>query len=194
MPERSGFSLILRRGSGKRIATIGGEQFLRQGKALFAEAVGEQSVVADAHEAFWQHVEEEAAQELSSLELHDAPPAAVGIILPAEADVLSVEADQTVVGDSDAMGVAAEIAQHLFRTAEGRSYVDDPPLLLQLFDGRGEHIGILEIRGGAAAVEQSLAVQLPKPFEKTGAEGDAKGWRWHEKQRMRGVYPALMVR
>jgi hypothetical protein len=91
------FRWILRRGPWKRIAAIGREQFLRQGQALFAEAVGEQAVVSDAHEAFWQDVEEEAAQELGCLELHDAPPAAMGIILPAEADVLSVEADQTVV-------------------------------------------------------------------------------------------------
>ena len=194
MPEWSGFRWILRREPGKRVAIIDSEQFLRQGQALFAEAVGEQAIVADAHEAFWQHVEEEAAQELGCLELHDAPPAAMGIIFPAEADVFSVEADQTVVGDGDAVGVAAEITQHLFRATERRSYVDDPPLLLQLFDGRGEHIGILEIRSGAAAVEQSLAVQLRKPFDKPGAEGDAQRWRRHQKQRMRGVYPALMVR
>src|ERR1019366_5593680 len=128
MPEWSAFGGIFRRGLGKRIATIGSEQFLRPGQALFAEAIREQSVVADAHEAFGQHVEEEAAQELGCLELHHALPAAVGIILPAEADLLSVEADEAVVGDGDAMGVAAEVAQHMFRTAEGRSYVDDPPL------------------------------------------------------------------
>ena len=91
------FSWSFWRKPGKRIAAIGGEQFLCQGQALFAEAVGEQAVVADAHEALWQYVEEEAAQELGRLELHDAPPATVGIILPAEADVLSVEADQAVV-------------------------------------------------------------------------------------------------
>ena len=179
---------------GKRIAAIGSEQFVCQGQALFAEAVGEQAVVSDAHEAFWQDVEEEAAQELGCLELHDALLTAVGVILPAEADVFSVEADQAVVGDGDAMGVAAEITQHMFRTAEGRSYVDDPPLLLQLFHGRGEHIGILESRGGAAAVEQSLVIQVRKPIEKPGAEGDAQGWSWHQKERMRSVYPALMVR
>ena len=174
MPEWSGFSWILRRGPGKRIATLGGEQFLRQGQALFAEAVGQQAVVADAHEAFGQHVEEEAAQKLGCLELHDASPAAMGVILPAEVDELAVEADQAVVRDGDAMGVAAEIAQHLFRTAEGRSYVDDPPLFLQLSDGRGEHIGILKIRCLTAAIKQSLVIQVRKPLEKPGAEGDAQ--------------------
>ena len=167
---------------------------MRQGQALFAEAVGQQAVVADAHEAFWQHVEEEAAQKLGCLELHDASPAAVGVILPAESDVLSVEADKAVVGDGDAMGVAAEITQHMFRTAEGWSYVDDPPLFLQLFHGGGENIGILEIRGGAAAIKQSLVIQVRKPLEKPGAESDAQAWSGHEKQRMRGVYPVLMVR
>jgi hypothetical protein len=37
---------------------------VRQGQQLFAKAVGEQAVVADAHEAFGQHVQEEAGQEL----------------------------------------------------------------------------------------------------------------------------------
>ena len=86
---------------GSRIATIGREQFLCQGQALFAEAVGEQAVVADAHEAFWQHVEEEATQELRCFQLHDALPAAVSIILPAEADPFPVEGDQAVVRDGD---------------------------------------------------------------------------------------------
>ncbi len=112
MPERSAFGWIFRRGLGKRIAAIESEQFLCQGQALFAEAVGEQAVMSDAHEAFWQHMEEEAAEELGCLELHDALPAAVGIILPTEAHPFPVEGDKAVVGDGDAMGVAAEIAQH----------------------------------------------------------------------------------
>ena len=42
--------------------------------------------------------------------------AAVAIILPAEGDLAVGHADQTGVGDGDAMGVAAEIGQHLFRS------------------------------------------------------------------------------
>jgi hypothetical protein len=133
-------------------------------------------------------------QELGCLELHDALPAAVGIILPAEADAFSIEGDEAVVGDGDAMSVAAEIAQHMFRTAEGRSDVDDPPLFPQSFDGSGEQITILESRCGAAAVEQPLAVEVHQPIEELVAECDAQGWNRHQKERVRGVYPALMVR
>ena len=44
---------------------------------------------ANAHEAFWQHVQEEAAQEADGVEGHDALLAAEGIIAPAEADALT---------------------------------------------------------------------------------------------------------
>jgi hypothetical protein len=44
---------------------------------------------ANAHEAFWQHVQEEAAQEADGVECHDALLAAGGIIAPAEADALT---------------------------------------------------------------------------------------------------------
>ena len=114
------------------IAAIARQQPSGQQEAVASEAVGEQSEVADAHEAFWQHVEEEAAQELGGLERHDALLAAVGIVLPAKADALSVEGQQAVIGNGDAMGVAAQVAQHLCGSAEGRLGIDDPLLLAQL--------------------------------------------------------------
>ena len=45
------------------MAAILSQQLSCQRQALASEAVGEQAVVADAHEAFGQHMEEEAAQE-----------------------------------------------------------------------------------------------------------------------------------
>ena len=80
---------------------------------MASKAVGEQSEVADAHKALWQHVEEEAAQELGGIESHDALLAAMGIILPAKADALSVEGQQAVIGNGHAMGVAAQVAEHM---------------------------------------------------------------------------------
>jgi hypothetical protein len=50
-----------------------------QRQALASEAVGKQAVVSDAHEALWQHVEEETAQELLCGELHGALLSAMGI-------------------------------------------------------------------------------------------------------------------
>jgi hypothetical protein len=57
---------------------------------------------------------------------HDLHPAAMAINPPAERDAIVVHADQPGVGDGNAVGLAAEIGQHLFLPAEGRLGVDDP--------------------------------------------------------------------
>jgi hypothetical protein len=57
----------------------------------------------------------------------------VGIIAPEEADALPVEGGDAVVADSHAMGVAAKIAEHMLRSAEGRLGMDVPFLLPSLW-------------------------------------------------------------
>ena len=101
-----------------------------QRQALASEAVGEQPEMADAHEAFGQHVEEESAQELHCVQGHDALLAAVSIILVAEGNAFLVEGQQAVIGNGDAMGVAAEVAEHLGRSSERWLGIDDPLLVL----------------------------------------------------------------
>jgi hypothetical protein len=71
-------------------------------------------------------MQEKAAEEVHGVEGHDALSAAVGIIAPEEADALPVEGGDAVVADSHAMGVAAKIAQHMLRSAEGRLGMDVP--------------------------------------------------------------------
>ncbi len=63
-----------------------GEQVTRAGDVVGARAFGEQAIVADAVEAAWQHVDEEAADELGSGEYHDllALTTFSAIVLPSE--------------------------------------------------------------------------------------------------------------
>lgn len=56
-----------------------------EGERLTAVAVGEQSEVADLDEARGQDVEQEAADELDRIELHDAAAVVVSGVSPAEA-------------------------------------------------------------------------------------------------------------
>lgn len=129
-----------------------------QRQQLLAEAVRQQAVVADADEAFGQDMQEEAAQELPGFESHDALPVAVGIIAPAETDLLSIEGGEAMVGDGHAVGITAEIAQHMSRAAEGRLGVNEPFFLAKLGDQLLEPCRITEIGSGAAAVELVVAV------------------------------------
>jgi hypothetical protein len=78
-----------------------------------ATAIGLQAEVPDADKAVRKDVEEEAAREFPGLdgELHSAsPPAAVAI---GEGDTLLVKGEQPFISNGDAVGVPAEIAQHL---------------------------------------------------------------------------------
>jgi hypothetical protein len=53
----------------QRFASLCGEQGACQGQQFFAEAVGEQAIAADAHEASWQYMQEKAAEEVHGVEV-----------------------------------------------------------------------------------------------------------------------------
>ena len=93
--------------------------------------VGEIAEVADANEASGQHMLAEAAQELACGERHDALLVAMCIVFPSEAYVVTIEAEQAPIADGDAVGVAAEIAQHANGISECRLGIDHPVILEQ---------------------------------------------------------------
>ena len=82
--------------------------------------------MADAHEAIGQDVEQEAAKELHGIEGHHLLAVVIAVVLVVEANAASVEGDQAVLGDGDAVGIASQIGKNLSGAAEGRLRVDDP--------------------------------------------------------------------
>lgn len=84
--------------------------------------------MADAVEAGWQHVDEEAADELAGGQGHDLLSFASlsTIVLPSEGHAFVAECDQSAVGDGDAMGIAREVGEHGFGSAERPLGVDHP--------------------------------------------------------------------
>jgi hypothetical protein len=97
-----------------------------QGERLPAVAVGKQSEVADLDEAGGQDMEQEAADELDRIELHDAAAVVVPGVPPAEAHLSVIEAEESSVGDGNPMRVAGQILQHMFGSSERRLGVDHP--------------------------------------------------------------------
>ncbi len=71
--------------------------------------------VSRLHKASGQHMLAKAAQELDSGESHDALFIAMGIVFPSEAHAVPIEVEQALIADGDAVGIAAEIAQHASR-------------------------------------------------------------------------------
>jgi len=92
-------------------------------------STGEIAEVADTDEATWEHMLAKAAQELGSSESHDALFIAVSVVFPSEAHVVTIEAKQALIADGYAVGVSAEIAQHVARSTKSGLGIDHPLML-----------------------------------------------------------------
>jgi len=130
VPERA------RRVQGRRCRRSG--RVFRATKQLEAERqeggalpIGKESEIADAHEAAGEQVQEETTQELIDEQSHQPRLVAVSEVSPTKGYVVLGKSDQPVVGNGNAMGVGAEIAQHMFGPAERRFAVDDPVVAKQ---------------------------------------------------------------
>jgi len=123
-PER------VRCGSGRGFRFVFRRSGVESGEAPWqqggAPSVGEEAEVADADEALGEQVKKEATEKLIARDSHHFLLIVVGRVPPTKGDVAFVERNQSMIGDGDAMGVAAEILQHVFGSAEGWFGVDDP--------------------------------------------------------------------
>ena len=115
-------------------------------------SAGEITEVADADEASGQYMLAESAQELDRGECHDALLVAVRVVFPSEAHAVTVEDEQALVADGDAVCIAAEIAQHASGLTKGRLGIDHPVVAVQAADQFRELRRIGQSRGWAGAV------------------------------------------
>lgn len=101
--------------------------------------------VPNTYEACGKHMQEKAAQELMGGKGHLPFLIAVRIVLPAEAHLVAIETEQPMVADGNAMGVASEVMQDVFRSAEARLRIDDPILATQLVEKSSKLFRITEV-------------------------------------------------
>ena len=142
--------------------------------AVWRVAVGEEAEVANADEAPWQQMQQEAAQELIDRQGHEPFLVAMGGISPAEGNVAIGESDQPGVRDGDAMSVSAEIAQHMFRSAEGRLGVDDPVLAEQYAQPCVERARFGQRQQAAVELKITPLKCVAKSFDELTAEDTAE--------------------
>ncbi len=129
------------------------------GKLLFAVAIAEKTVIADAMETLGQDVQQKAADELVGRHGHDLLPIAVPIILPAKTHRAVLDIDEAVVGDGDAVRVAADVVGHLLGPGEGRLGKDHPVGLSQRRQIAPEGVAFFE------------ALQVGEELQLAGVEG-----------------------
>lgn len=100
--------------------------------------IGKKPEVSDANETFGEQMKEKPTQKLVCRNCHESPPVFVCRVSPAESDFIVCKGYQPLIGNGDPVRVAAEIAEDMFRAAEGSFAVNNPVLLEQLPEERGE--------------------------------------------------------
>jgi hypothetical protein len=95
-------------------------------------AISKEAVIANAVEAGWQHMHQEAPNELIGVQCHRLDLVAMAVILPLESDLAFFDVKQTIIGDRYAMSVSANVVEHLLRPGEWALGIDDPPMPFRL--------------------------------------------------------------
>ena len=113
--------------------------------------IGHDAEVADADESLRQDVKQESSDELVCRDGHRSHLVSAGVVPPTEGNAFAIEGDEPVVGDGDTMSVTTEIADDLFRPAEGGLGINNPILPKQRSEERCEVFGVRQMvdRSGA---------------------------------------------
>ena len=110
--------------------------------------------MTDTDESLRQDVKQEAPNELVGGDGHRSHLVAASVIPPAKRNVVAIESNEPVVGDGDAVSVAAEVSDDLLRPAEGGLGIDDPILTKQRSQESGE---VVSARPGAGSIRHRSA-------------------------------------
>jgi len=84
-----------------------------------------------------QYMKEEPSYELIGLESHDLFFIPIGIVPPAEGDIAVLDFEDTIVADSDPVGISAQILKDTLSAVERRLTIDNPFFMVEL---ASEHI------------------------------------------------------
>lgn len=134
---------------------IEAEQLPAKREIVFFGAVGEKAEVANADESGGKGVKKETSDEFIRGQGHDLALVAVPAVAEGKGDDSIFNVEDAVVGNGDAVGIAAEVVKDFFGSAERRLGVDDPRLLTKLGDEMIE--SGLGLENGGLAREYELA-------------------------------------
>ncbi len=133
-------------------------------------SIGEEAEVADADEALGEQVKEEATQELIARDGHHFLLIVVGRVTPAKGNLAVRQSDESVIGDGDAVSIAAKILQHVLGSAEGWFGVDDPIFAEERTQPGSEELGMGERREFSGHVQLAALESGPKSGDELAAK------------------------
>jgi hypothetical protein len=171
-----------------------GEELSAARESLGPNAVGEEPIVADVHEAGGQDVEKKPADEFDSVEGHGSLAVSVGIVLDAEGHLTLLDRYEPLIGDSDPVSVAGEVFEGLLGTSEGGFCIDDPVGLLKGLEEVLPLTRVWEPLQFSGECEIALLVGLPEQRKKLPSKQPAEDPYGKEETRPAGNPTGLVRR
>ena len=143
----------------------------------------------DALETVGKDVEEKAIEKGVSIDGQDSFPISMGGVAPAESDHGPVEAEDPVIGQGHAVGVAREVVQDSLRPGRWCFGVHDPLVLAQRSFERLD-CDAVELMGLPCSLRmQHLEVLASKDARKSADRKQEAAWRL-DPATSRGIEPA----
>src|SRR5262245_12887513 len=115
-------------------------------------------------------MKQEPAHEFFGGDRHEPLLVTARVITPAKRHLFSIERNKSVIGYGNAMSVAAEIADHLVRSAKGRFGIDDPVLAKQGSQKGGKVLRFRQAVDGPGARQLVLPVKTTQSRDKLSTE------------------------
>jgi hypothetical protein len=140
---------------------------------LFAVAIAQEPVIANAVESTGEKVEEKSPNELLGGESHDFLLMVVAVVPPVELDLPVFDIHDPMIGNRDPVGVAADVVHHLLGSGERRLGVDDPFQVAHGIEMQAENLRISKGLEGReepefAGVESLLQIDQEQSAEPAG--------------------------
>jgi hypothetical protein len=186
-------------GAVARIAGVGhrrrhGEQCAYGGEVLRAGAAGQKPVMADAVEAFRQHMRQKTADELGRLDRHGFVTAGPldAVVLVREGHAVLVSGNQAPVRDRNPVRVAREVGQYGSGPGKWALGIDEPLGLSERRQESGERIRIGEMRMLAKEAQLAGLVRGGKLLKHKPPEQLGERQHWQQEAAPAGD-PALTI-
>jgi hypothetical protein len=125
-------------------------------------------------------MQEEASEELLAGECHLPFLVAVGIVLPAEGDLVILEGEQTMIGNGNVTSVASQVAEHALGSTERRFGINDPILREEGSEEGSERLGVTQRLQTAGEDQLALAEALLQAGHELAPEDTAKHFDWDQ--------------
>ena len=132
--------------------------------------IGQKTKMADLDEAAWQHMQQEAAHKLQSIQGHGLFLVAVCRITPAKSNLTVFEAKKSTVGDGYAVSVMSQVLNDMLRAGKGLLDVDDPVFIFERPGKSIESSALLKRRQRSAEFELAATKRAPEKSEELSPE------------------------